>query len=55
MVGCCFLVNDSAFNLVIIAMVFVLYETIILEIFLFANTNTFVIMSIILKSLSNSV
>ena len=32
-VNCCFLVNNVAINFVIIAIVFVLYETIILKLF----------------------
>ena len=34
-------------------MVFVLYETIIFELFSFANTNNFTVVNINLKSLSN--
>ena len=54
MINCCFLVNNAAFNFVIIAIVFVLHETIIiLELFSCANINNFVVMNISPKSLSN--
>ena len=53
MLNCWFLVNNTAINFVIIAMVFVLHKTIILELFLFANTNNLVVMNISLKSLLN--
>ena len=46
MVNCCFLVNNSAINFVIKAMVFVLHEIIVLELFLSADTNNFAIMNI---------
>ena len=38
MVNCCFLIDDSSINFLIIAMVFVLHKTIILVLFSFVNT-----------------
>ena len=38
MVNCCFLIDDSSINFLIIAMVFVLHKTIILKLFSFVNT-----------------
>ena len=49
MVNYCFLVKNAAINLVIIAIVFVFYESIILELFSFTIINKFVVINIVYR------